>query len=524
MARSEHQNFLRGAGLTSIGGLVSRILGMARDVATASLLGTASGVFDCFVFAFQFPQFVRRLFGDGAQSASYLPLFSQRIEENPQEAWRLASANLWLWLGLSLVLTAIGETCCLVGWWFSPAGSLQLLAIQLTAILLPYLIFLCLTAQMVSTLHALGRFGTAVACTIWVNVAWLIAAAWLAPRLATDPVHQSFILSLAILLAAGAQTLLVAVPLFRAGFRWIRVPLRGNADIRKILRQFLPALFGMGSAQANTTIDMLIAWVLTTSRAGGTQLSRGAVASIYLGERLFMFPVGLVGQAVGTAIFPLLSRHAAQGDLDRVRADLIHGLRIVATWGIPASLGLVAMAQPIAIVLYRGGEFTLEDAERTGRVIAGYGWGACSFSALTVLVRGCYAMNEFRLPTIWGVSAIGCNIVLNFLFVGIWKEAGLAMATSIAATIQAIGLLFAFSSRHGPLPWAHLLPLVGKVAVGSLLAVGGGWWLSQLVPAAVDRSGAFMQVSIAVIASLTLYMVMLRALGIAPWRDMTHEG
>jgi putative peptidoglycan lipid II flippase len=506
-----------------VGGLVSRILGMARDMATASLLGTANGVFDCFVFAFQVPQFVRRVFGDGAQSASYLPLFSQLLETNPREASRLASANLWLWLGLSLILTAVGEVCCLAGWWFSASGSLQLLAFQLAAILLPYLIFLCLTAQMVSTLHALGRFGVAVACTIWVNVAWLITAAWFAPRLATDPVHQSYILALAILLAAGAQALLVAIPLIQSGFRWRRVPLRGNAEIRKILRQFLPAMFGMGSAQANTTIDTLIAWVLTTSRVGGTQLSRGAVASMYLGERLFMFPVGLVGQAVGTAIFPLLSRHAARGDLNRVRQDLIHGLRIVATWGIPASLGLVAMSQPIAILLYRGGEFTLEDAERTGRVIAGYGWGACSFSALSVLVRGCYAMNEFRLPTIWGVTAICVNVVLNILFVGVWREAGLAVATSIAATIQATGLLFAFSSRHGPLPWANLMPVLGKVIVGSILAVGAGWWLSQLAPPVIDRRAAFTQVSIAVISSLVLYLVILRGFGIALWRDTTNE-
>lgn len=520
MPKTEREQFLRGAGLTSLGGLVSRIIGMGRDVATAALLGTASGVLDCFVFGFQVPQFARRLFGDGAQSATYLPILSQRLVSDRDDAWELVNANLGLWLLISTVLTLVGEAACFVGWWWAAPDSMQSLAFRLTAIFLPYMIFLCTMAQAVSTLHALGKFGLAVLCTIWVNVIWLVTAGWIVPTLTDDSIEQAMILAVAIVGAAALQCVIVAIPLFQVGYRWSHVPLRGNADIRKIIKQFVPSVVGMGTTQANTMIDTITAWVFTSMDLFGVRLGRGAVAALYLGERLFMFPVGLVGQAIGTAIFPMLSRHAARGERDRVCEDMIHGLRIVVTWGIPASLGLIAMSNSIAVVLYRGGEFTLEDARRTGEAIAGYGGAVWAFSALAVLVRGCYALNDYRLPTIWGLIAIGCNLVLNIFLVARWGGAGLAIATAIAASIQAICLSIAFSKYHGPLPWHSFVPVLVKSTVSSAIAVGVAWWLTLRLPEAVDRSSALLQVLVAVGVSLTLYVLLLKVCRVSPWRDL----
>lgn len=520
MPKSERQQFLHGAGLTSLGGLISRLIGMARDVATAALLGTASGVLDCFVFGFQVPQFARRLFGDGAQSATYLPLLSKRLEQRQEDPWELVNANLGLWLLISTVLTLVGETICFIGWWAVPAGSLASLAFRLTAIFLPYMIFLCTMAQGVSTLHALGKFGLAVICTVWVNVIWLLAAGWVVPTLSDDSVEQAMMLAASIVVAAALQCVLVAIPLFRAGYRWSRVRLRGNTDVRTIVRQFVPSVVGMGTAQANTMMDTLTAWIFMTVELMGVRLARGAVAALYLGERLFMFPVGLVGQAIGTAIFPMLSRHAARGQRELVAADMIHGLRIVVTWGVPASLGLIAMSQPIAVLLYRGGEFTLRDAQATGEVIAGYGGGVWAFSALAVLVRGCYALNDYRLPTIWGVVAIACNATLNLLLIGAWGGAALAMATAISASIQTICLSIAFSKFHGPLPWREFIPVLVKASLASAVAVGAAWWLVEQMPDAIDRGTALRQVVLAVGVSCTAYVALLKLLGVSPLKDL----
>ncbi len=203
-----------------------------------------------------------------------------------------------------------------------------------------------------------------------------------------------------------------------------------------------------------------------------------------------------------------------------VAADMIHGLRIVVTWGIPASLGLIALSQPIAIVLYRGGEFTLEDARATGEAIAGYSGGVWAFSALAVLVRGCYALNDYRLPTIWGVVAILCNIVLNLFLLGAWRGAGLAMATAISASIQAICLSIAFSKRHGPLPWSDFVPVLAKATIASVLAVGTAWWLVEQLPTAVDRATAFRQVAVGVGVSCPVYIIMLKVLRVSAFRDL----
>ncbi len=128
-------------------------------------------------------------------------------------------------------------------------------------------------------------------------------------------------------------------------------------------------------------------------------------------------------------------------------------------------------------------------------------------------------MSDFRLPTIWGLMALGCNIALNALLVNRWSETGLALATSIAATVQIIGLLAMFSRRHGALPWGDFLSVFGKTLLASSLAVGGGWWLSQLAPPGVERSAALAQIAIAVVASAVSYIAILRVLRIAPWHD-----
>lgn len=526
MARSERQQFIRGAGLTSLGGLVSRILGMGRDVATAALFGTASGVLDCFVFGFQIPQFVRRLFGDGAQSAAYLPILSERLESNRDDAWRLATANMWLWFLVSVAFTALGIGGCLIGLYFSPPGSLAGLAFWLAAIFLPYLVFLSLTAQIASTLHAMGKFGLAVICTLWVNVVWLVAAVWWIPTVSSESASQATLLAVVIVAASAGQAFLVCAALLRTGFRFRRpmTPLRENQDIRRIVRQFLPSVLGMGTAQTNAFIDTMIGWLFTATVIGGTQLGRGAVSALYLGERLFMFPVGLIGQAIGTAIYPLLSRHAARGEVTRVCDDMVLGLRIVLTWGVPASLGLVAMGRPIAVALYRGGEFTLLDAQRTGLTVACYGGGVWAFCALAVLVRGCYAMNDFRLPMRWGLIAIGTNVVLNFALVVPLRESGLAIATAVAASLQAVGLAWSFSRRYGPLTWDSLVPVLVRVIMASILAIGVACYFTQVLPEAIDRSSASYHVLVAIGVSLPVYLIALRTVGISPWRDLRGHG
>ena len=488
MSRPRPHPLIAGARITSLGTLTSRVLGMFRDIATAALLGLAGGgVMDAFVIAYRIPNLFRRLFGEGALTASYLPVLSAQLEKDRKEAWRLASVT-FTWLAVVLAaLVVLGELLFALVWLFWGEVPGVGLLVGLAAVMLPYLLLICLAAQVTATLHALSHFSVPAFTPVVLNVCWLTAAG-LAYWCFDQQAQQAYLLAVAVLVA-GVFQLGVQLPVLRRmGFRFDYNWSASREGLRQIGRALAPMLAGLAVTQINTFFDSLIAWGLAAEVGpdgpqpigwlGGAvryPLEQGAAAAIYYGERLYHFPVGVLGMAVAAAIFPLLSRHAARGDRAKLGADLTLGLRLVICLGVPAGVGLIILAHPLAKLLFERGQFTPGDTIRAARMIACYGTGVWAFCALPVVIRGFYALGDCGTPAKIAAWVVGLNLALNLGL--IWtplEEAGLAVATSASAGVQVLLLMLIFSRRKGPLGWAELAAAAARTLPCTLLMAAAG--------------------------------------------------
>jgi putative peptidoglycan lipid II flippase len=494
MARRRHP-LIAGASVTSLGTLASRLLGLLRDMATAALLGlSGGGVMDAFVIAFRIPNLFRRLFGEGALAASYLPVLADRLEKDRTAAWQLVSVGM-TWLAVFLTaLVLLAEAACALVWlvWGDLPGVGLL--VGLTAVMMPYMVCICLAAQVAATLHALSHFSTPALVPVALNVGWLLAAWLVAPWFAPDRQAQAYVLAVAVV-AAGLVQLGMQLPVLRAmGFRFDYNWAASRAAMAEIVRAMGPMVVGLAITQLNTLSDSLIAWALSAAPEGpqriawlGGQLrypmQQGAAAAVYYGERLYQFPLGLVGLAVATAIFPLLSRHAARGDHQKLSADMTLGLRLVLLLAVPAGVGLMILAEPLARLLFERGQFTADDTQRAARMIATYASGVWAYCALPVVVRGFYALSDRMTPVKIGLGIVGLNLGLDMVLIWPLAEAGLAVATAIAAAVQVALLVVIFARRKSRLDWSALAgTTLRTVLCTSLMAAAGYTTLAVIEP------------------------------------------
>lgn len=495
MPHEDHRRLISGARVVSLGTLTSRVLGMLRDMTTAALLGlSAGGVMDAFVIGFRIPNMFRRLFGEGALTASYLPVLTKSLDQDRKSAWQLASVSFLLLAVVLAAVVVVSEGVCLGVLSYTADDSRVSLVAGLTAVMLPYLFFICLAAHLSATLHALGHFAAPALVPVILNVCWLTAAWLVAPWLADDKPSQAFVLAAAVLVA-GVLQLAFQVPVVRAlGVRFDYDWAASRRALGEIVRGMGPTMLGLAVTQVNTFLDSMLAWGLSAPPGSPADLTgltgslpypleAGATAAIYYGERLYQFPLGVLGLAVATAIFPLLSRHAARGMHERLGADLTVGLRLVLFLSLPAAAGLVILAEPIARVLFERGAFTPSDTVRTARMIACYGVGVCAYCALPVAIRGYYAMGDRLTPVRIGMVTIALNLTLNLFLVWPLAEAGLAISTAICAAIQTTWLLVVFSRRLSRIGWGELLATGTRTLVSTLLMAAATLVTLWLLPA-----------------------------------------
>ncbi len=464
-----------GLRIVALSTLASRVLGMFREIASARLFGVGP-IWDAFSFAFLIPNLARRLFGEGALSAAFLPVFARQLEADahgdPRSAWQLASAVFSL---LAVVLTGLVLTGELVLWGLSRAFSGHAetqLMLGLTAVMLPYSLLICLAAQVTAVLHALGNFKWPALVPVVLNICW-IASIWLVdPLFEPDRVAQIYALAVCIVGAGVLQLALQWPSLRKLGFRFDRRWQAVRPAVGEIARAMLPVTLGLSITQINTVLDRLIAWTLMAPAKGtwaiplplglAYPLEAGAVSALYFGERVYQFPLGVFGVALGTVLFPLLSRHAARGEIDRVRDDLSLGLRLVIAIGLPASAGLVLVAEPLTRLLYQHGEFSALDTARVAPILVAYGAGVWAYCAIPVLYRGFYAVGERKIPIQVGLIAVGLDLALNLSLIWPWGERGLASSTAISATIQVALLAWMIQRRVGRLDWQRLSVTAAK--------------------------------------------------------------
>lgn len=510
---AEAPRVFSGLRVVSLFTLLSRVLGLVRDVGMAALFGNGA-VLDAFSVAFRVPNLSRRLFGEGALTAAFLPVFVREMEhEGRESAWKLASAVFTALAVALVVLVLLGELAlwgASVLWGSSPEAGLL---ISLTALMLPYLILICLAAQVSAVLHALGHFTWPALLPVLLNLVWLAGLWWVAPQF-DSKTAQIYVVSACVLVGGCLQLAAPLPTLFRlrrdrSARTTHHSPFTSHHRVREIARAMLPILVGLSVTQINTLADSLIAWGFSQPAAGPERMSlpgepawpmqTGTASALYFGQRMYQFPLGVFGVALGTVLFPLLSRHAGRGRLDLLRDDLSLGLRLVIAVGLPASVGLVLLAEPLTALLFQHGEFDAEDARQTAAMIAAYGVGVWAYSGLLIIHRGYYAIGDRQTPLRIGLVAVALNLVLNFTLIWPLGGEGLALATSVSAIVQVAAATWFIQARIGRVGWGGLTGSFARAAAATGIMAA----VCLLALAALEPSGSLSGRAIRVIVPVT---------------------
>ncbi len=495
--------------------LISRILGFLRDMVLARFFGAGVGA-DAFFVAFKIPNFMRRLFAEGAFSQAFVPVLTEyktrRQREETEDLVGAVSGTLGLFL---FILTLIGVVAApAVITVFAPGfvdqGDKFDLAVQMLRLTFPYLLFISLTAMAGAVLNSYGRFGVPAFTPVFLNLCMIGAALWLAPRM-----EQPVIALAWGVFAAGVVQLLFQLP-YLADIGLLRRPRIGwrHDGVRRIVRLMVPAIFGASVTQINLLVDTILASFLVT----------GSVSWLYYSDRLVEFPLGVFGIALATVILPSLSSHQAADDPARFNATIDWALRLTLLIGLPASLGLIVLAPAMLATLFQYGEFTQHDTLMAARSLYAYGFGLLGFVLVKVLAPGFYARQDTKTPVKIGVIAMSVNIGLNLALVWHLAHAGLALATALAAFVNAALLYRGLRGSGVYRPLAGWPRFWLQVSGGCLLMVGWLWWVGWEAESwsgwgAIDRA---LRLTWLIVSAAAIYLAVLLLAGVRK-RDLMLE-
>ncbi|MCP4406925.1 MAG: murein biosynthesis integral membrane protein MurJ [Gammaproteobacteria bacterium] len=426
---------------TTVGGmtLISRIFGYLRDVVIAIFFG-ASGATDAFFVAFRIPNFLRRLFAEGAFSQAFVPIFSEIKEQQGKTDLKDLVDHVTGSLGLVLVaLTALGILAApLLITIFAPGfigeNSRFDLTVYMLRLTFPYLLFISLTAMAGGILNAMGKFAVPAVTPVLLNFSLIGATLWLAPHM--DPPITALAVGVFI---AGVVQLGFQLPfLYRLGLLPRPRFRTAHKGVRRVMRLMIPALFGTSVVQINLLFDTLIASFLTT----------GSISWLYFSDRFVELPLALFGIAIATVILPRLSRQHARNHAEEFSHTLDWAMRLALLVTVPAMMGLILLAGPILVSLIQYREFSYADSQMASMSLMAYACGLPAFILIKVLAPGFYSRQDTKTPVRIGIIAMLANMALNVIFVVPWvyfelpgPHTGLALATAASAFINA-GLLF----------------------------------------------------------------------------------
>lgn len=471
------ERFEHHARLMSVLTFVSRITGLVRDGALAAVFGVGP-INDAFAFGFQIPNLFRRLFGEGALSAAFLPRYSELVRDDPEVARRYLGLVLALLAGLLWIIVLAGEIGLFLAWLgapevsytFGPAvrhGGVPIpvvgvsyarLSYELTMIMLPYMPLVCIVAIGGAALQVHGRFGPMAAAPIVLNLAFIAAILGFGPwalggvlpggALSAEAhvrvVAASVLVSGAIQVAWTLRVLRIAHPSWalRDATAWV--------SVRATVLAAFPMMLGLGVLQINTAIDGLIAswptYVGPTIFGYPYPLEEGAMSSLTYAQRLYEFPLGVFGISIATAVFPLLAKQ--NNDMAAFAATLRRALRLTVFIGLPASVGLILTARESVGTLFQRGNFTPEDTQRVAWVLIGFAPAIWSYQMGHIFTRAFYARKEAMTPVFVALGMVVLNVALNvtLIFTPL-REAGLAWSTAICSMLQSVILLRILARR-----------------------------------------------------------------------------
>lgn len=502
--------------------LISRVLGFVRDIVFARLFG-ASAATDAFFVVFKIPNFLRRLFAEGAFQQAFVPVLAEYKEKRTPEEMQDYIAHIAGTLGAVLLLvTTIGVAAApVLLLLFAPGftGNAEQFALAETMlrIVFPYLFFISLTAFASSLLNSFGKFAIPALTPVWLNIV-LIGAAFLGAYHSDEPL---IVLSWGVFVAGAVQLGFQLPWLWRMGLLPRPKISRHHEGVKKTLKLMLPAIFGSSVTQLNLLIDTVLASFLIA----------GSVSWLYYSDRLVEFPLGMFGVALATVILPKLSREHSSNCGGDFNQTLDWGLRLTVLLALPATAGLVLLAGPLIATLFQHGEFTAHDTQMAMLSLIAYSLGLPGFLLIKVLAPGFYARQDTATPVKIGIRAVLANlafkaaIVVPMILLAMpGTHAALAAATAFAAWLNAWWLYRGLRTTDIYLPsrqWRRLTQQAGGATLGM------GAFLFLLAPALAEWStmhGSLraLWLSGLVLGAVAVYFALLIALGLRP-RDLKRE-
>lgn len=499
-------NLLKALATVSSMTMLSRILGFVRDAILARTFG-ANLATDAFFIAFKLPNLLRRIFAEGAFSQAFVPIFAEYTQSKTPAETRLFLAKVSGFLSFCLlIVTALGILAAPIIIWISAPGFAndQIkfdLTIKLLRITFPYIFLISLSSLIGSVLNTYNKFAIPAFTPTLLNISFIIGSLFYAPYF--DP--PVLVLAWAVFFGGILQLSFQLPFLYKLGLlAWPKLQLKDPA-VWRVVKQMGPAIFGVSVAQISLIINTIFASFLIS----------GSVTWMYYADRLMEFPTGILGVALGTILLPTLSKYAAN-QADELFSHLLDwSIRLALLLALPAAVGLAVLSMPLISTLFMYGKFSTYDALMTQYALLAYAFGLVGLILIKVLAPGFYAQKNIKTPVKIALVTLVLTQVLNLIFVWHLKHAGLALAISLGACLNAGGLWYLLVKKgiyRSQIAWVNFL---GKISIALIFMAASIWACSTFFQLSWEGSAwqRVAQLSALVILGALVYFVVLYLLG-----------
>jgi putative peptidoglycan lipid II flippase len=543
------RSFLGHARLIGAFTLLSRLLGLAREVVAGHYLGTGL-VASAFTIAFTIPNLFRKLLGEGALSQAFIPLYAQAVKRGQTETGddprHFAAASVKLLTIILLAITLIGEAIVLACLFVldDPDRPDRAMMLKFTLIMLPYVTLVCGGALLAAILQVHKRFGAPAFAPVLLNVVHIgvvVAGAWylglgghdpLTPQTLIRQEQLAYLLSAGVIVAGALQVMILMPALRAVGARFSMSIKSWTPDTRKMLRLSLPVAIGAAVLQTSVLLDKAISYTLMEGGSGATGLithfslfgydirypmELGATRRLELAQLMYQFPLGIFAIALATAIFPSLAAGAMDADKSAFKRITRQGAQASLWESLPASVGLVLVADPAVRLLFQHGQITAHDASLIAYSTQFYAAGIWSYSLLQVINRAYYALHDTFTPLIASAVNIVVNLIVELPLIWLMGEAGMAVGTLVSFSIQAIFMLWLLDRRVGGLGLKPSITPVLKMLIATAIMCGACLLVqySPLYPAGDTRWVWLAQLMLITSIGAIVYIVSCRLLRIS---------
>jgi putative peptidoglycan lipid II flippase len=456
---------LKSSGALGAATFTSRVLGLVREIAYARFMGDG-WVAGAFMLAFMVPNLFRRLLGEGALTAAFIPIFKEKEKiEGEAEMWRSANAVI---SGLIVGATAIvilGIILVSIRLWFPFRTEQTFLMFRLLRVMFPYVLLVCLAAILMGMLNARGHFFIPAIGAAMLNVVMIASVFLLAPALGRSLDRQIFGLAIGVVLAGVVQAAFQLPMLHKEGFRFRWTSPWRDSTVRRVVRQMLPAAIGVAAYQLNVMFTQGIAfWVDPT-----------VVASFNYAVRLMELPQGVFGLSLATYLLPTLSGLSAEKKYDEFRNTLGDGLGYLVFINLLATVLLVILAEPTIRLLFERGRFDIYSTARASLALVYLAPGLLAFSIVNILARAFYALGDTTTPMKISVFCLALNAVLTFLLIFPLRQGGLGVANTLSSVVNVCLLGYALRKKISRVETRSLVQQAPSMVSAAVIAGAGAW-------------------------------------------------